>query len=445
MTAKQKKKGLIIVTVMWIVVLLSAMVAVMGRSANLDTRIRHAGTEGARCRWGCRAGIETAVAILKEDTTESDSLFDLWSENSEDLEDILLEDCRFTVTVTDEASKLNVNFAAKDQLMALPEMTEEVADAIVDWRDRDDDISGIGVEGGYYENLPYGYEIRNGPFRTIRELLLVKGVTEELFYGPRDSSAVTTGYGVNEGWVNYLTCYSIELDRDAEGNRRLNINNADQSNLQNSLNITEGQAKWIVDNRPSGGYTSIADLINDKSPEKPVESAPSSGSGGSPGGQGGGQGSGGTVEAVAMDLQTFADIADLITVSDRRSVPAKVNVNTASVTVLAVLMGGDDEAYTIAEKVVTYSTGLFYGMESIGELLGAEGLSVEQFKKIANYITTRSNIYTISCVATADRNGDDGAQMTTETVVDRSASPPTVLYWYQGANNYENTTLKESI
>ena len=435
MNPEHEKKGVIIVTVMWLVVILSAMVAVMGRSARLDTRIRHAATEATRCRWACRAGIDTAVAILKEDTTESDSLFDLWTNNSEDLEDIPLEGCRFTVTVTDEAGKLNINFATKDQLMALPDMTEEIADAIVDWRDRDDDVSGAGVEGGYYENLPYGYQIRNGPFRTIRELLLVKGITEELFYGPKDPQAVTTGYGANEGWLNYLTCYSIDLDRDAYGNRRLNINSADQRQLESSLGITAGQAKWIVDNRPGGGYTSIADLINEKSPEKPADAAAGSPSSPAPAGTQGPGTAAADAEAVPMDLQTFADIADLITVSDRRSIPAKVNVNTASITVLAVLMGGDNDSYTIAEKIVTYSTGLFYGMESIGELLGPEGLTVQQFKKIANHITTRSNIYQIACTAAADRGRGDGAKMTTESVIDRTTTPPTLLYWYQGANN----------
>ncbi len=438
MSAKHRKKGIIIVTVMWIVVLLTAMVAVMGRSARLDSRIRHAATELTRCRWACRAGIDTAVAILHQDTTESDSLFDLWSDNPEDLEDVLLQDCRFTVAVTDEASKININFATKDQLMALPEMTEEIADAIVDWRDRDDDISGGGVEGGYYENLPYGYKIRNGPFRTIRELLLIKGVTEELFYGPKDPQTVTTGYGANEGWINYLTCYSVDNDTDADGNRRLNINSADQRTLESSLNLSPGQARWIVDNRPGGGYASIADIINDNSPEKPADSSAASANANATNAN-----AANATEAIPIDLQTFADIADRITVSSRRSVPAKVNVNTADLTVLAVLMGGDDQSYTIAEKIVTYSAGLFYGMESIGELLGAEGLSVEQFKKVANFITTRSNIYNISCTATADRNGDDGAQLTTETVIDRTAVPPTVLFWYQGAGNQSNTNVKE--
>ena len=134
-------------------------------------------------------------------------------------------------------------------------------------------------------------------------------------------------------------------------------------------------------------------------------------------------------------MQTFSQIADKITVDDSDKIPGKVNVNTASVIVLTALMGGGDSAEQTAENIVAYRETLLYGMESIGELMDVPSMSVNTFQKIASLITTRSDVYSIRCVATADRNGKNGAKLETEAVVDRVESPCKILFWYQGATN----------
>ncbi len=270
MKIAKSRKALVLVTVLWVVIILTVIVASVSWSSRLDTKICIAAVDGLRLKWACRAGIETADAVLNDDLKQSDSLKDLWSENDIDFNDIKLEGCKFDVRVFDEASKLHINTVTKDQLLALPEMTEEIAEAIIDWRDADDTPSQAGVESGYYRNLRYGYTIRNGPFRTIRELLLVKDVTNELFYGNRNVPLIRRDtaarlndirYGtINKGWIEYLTCYSYDRNRDADGQRRTNINSADENALRRSLNIKKSQAKWIVQNRGSKKYTSISDF-----------------------------------------------------------------------------------------------------------------------------------------------------------------------------------------
>lgn len=433
--AKRMKKysikvGLVLVAVLWLEVILIAIVAVVSHNSRLDFKVRALGTEELRCRWASRAGVEKAVAILNEDTKESDSLTDLWSDNDEDFNDIALERCRFTVHVIDEASKLNINTATKNQLLELPNMLEDVADAIIDWRDNNDSVSGLGVEGEYYETLTYGYRIRNGPFRTLRELLLVRGVTEELFYGEDTNFNGILDYNERDGdesppaddgddemdlgWFAYLTCYSYDNNTDAEGNARININQGNERQLQSSLGIKPAHARWIVENR---NHNSIADLINRNSSEEPQE-----GSSGNPN------------ASEPIDLQTFAEIADIITVSNNNKTEGKVNINTASEIVLAALLGGGDSATQLAEEIVGYREEQLYGMESIAEILQFGGVSVDTFKNIADLITTRSDVYTIRCFATADRARGDGLTVQTETVVDRSSTPYEILYWYQGAN-----------
>lgn len=436
MSIEGDKKGLVLVMVLWVVVVLTVIVVTLGRTSQLDTKVCLAQTESLRCKWACRAGIDTAIAVLGEDPRESDGLLDLWNDNEEDLNDVELERCFFAVKVTDEAGKLNINTVSKEQLLGLYGMTEEVADAIIDWRDTDDSPSPAGVEGGYYENLRYGYTIRNGPFRTIREMLLVKDVSEEWFYGENSefNAASTASLErtnaaeervanlqeevLNNGWIRYLTCYSYDNNRDTNGQNRVNINEADENRLTSSLGISRSNARWIVENRGRNGYGSISDLINNRSSERANRRS-----------------GGNSDQAEPLDLETFSNIADKITITNDAKVEGKVNINTASKVVLVVLLGGSETAEKIADDIINYRESLSEGMQSIAEVMDIESVNVDTFKTIANNITTRSDVYSICCLATADRNGVAGAKLETEAVVDRSSTPCNILYWHQGVSN----------
>ena len=281
MNARPDNKGLILVAVLWIVVLMTSIVAVLGQTSRLNMKMATATLGQTRCKWACRAGTEMAIGLLNEDLRATDCLMDLWSDNDEDYNDVPLERCSYSVRVTDEAGKLNINTATKDQLMALPYMESHIADAILDWRDGNEDPRAEGAEAGYYENLPFAYPIRNGPLKTIRELLQVKGMTKDLLYGEDTNLNGQLDYTemdgelsppadngddyLDEGWIAYLTCYSYEQNVDAQGQKRVNINEADEQQLQSQLGLSPGQARWIVQNR-GGGFQSVAHLVNDNSP-----------------------------------------------------------------------------------------------------------------------------------------------------------------------------------
>jgi len=99
--------------------------------------------------------------------------------------------------------------------------------------------------------------------------------------------------------------------------------------------------------------------------------------------------------------------------------------------VLSALLGGGDQADRIAESIVTERGSLLYGFETIGALLDVQSMTLEMFKRIANQITVRSDVFTVRCFATADVSK---AVFQTECVIDRSETPCKILYSYQGAN-----------
>ncbi len=192
----------------------------------------------------------------------------------------------------DEAVRLNLNMvlladqlqegASRDLLLALPGMTEEIADAILDWMDEDDEAREYGAELDYYSRLePSPYAPRNGPLQTVEELLLVAGVTPELLFGidsnrngmvdghemsallgggagggpgqPPVDTAMLAGMGASSngadrGWASYLTVYSAERNTNAAGEPRIFLNGDDLQLLHDDLSAVFGAdvANFIV-------------------------------------------------------------------------------------------------------------------------------------------------------------------------------------------------------
>jgi general secretion pathway protein K len=85
---------------------------------------------------------------------------------------------------------------------------DDIIDAIKDWIDTDDDVTGGGAEGAYYAGLPRPYAAKNAPLDCIEELLMVKGISMELFYGTAESPGLVqclTVFGEGEGRININT------------------------------------------------------------------------------------------------------------------------------------------------------------------------------------------------------------------------------------------------
>jgi Type II secretion system (T2SS), protein K len=167
-----------------------------------------------------------------------------------------LEGLRFGLS--DESSKLNVNTlihadgwvpgGGRQLLMSLPLMTEDVADAILDWMDEDDDLREYGSEYNYYAGLSPPYAPKNGPMDSLEELLLVRGVTPQLLFGLDNNhngvldldekysdDAGSIPPEMQLGWVNYLTLFSKESNLNPSGLERININDEDLAQLYDDL------------------------------------------------------------------------------------------------------------------------------------------------------------------------------------------------------------------
>ena len=144
--------------------------------------------------------------------------------------------------VADESAKLNLNSlmrldptgdALAKALLNLPNMTADIADAIVDYLDADDTERGAGAESSYYAGLSPPYQAKNGPLNSVDELLLVKGVTPALLFGSdrnrngKLDPGEDTGSDFGRGWAEFLTVYGHELDTTFAGVPRIYLNDTD--------------------------------------------------------------------------------------------------------------------------------------------------------------------------------------------------------------------------
>jgi len=165
--------------------------------------------------------------------------------------------------------------AGREALLNLPEMSESMADAILDWIDADGSKRQFGAEENYYAglNLPYGP--RNAPPASLEELLLVRGVTRDRMFGADadfnhyvdleetvNAQRRSGGYrpGAQLTWASLLTVYSAERNLTPRGVARIRLNDPDLALLYAQLAdvFDERWARFIVLYRQFGPYDRTA-------------------------------------------------------------------------------------------------------------------------------------------------------------------------------------------
>jgi general secretion pathway protein K len=117
-----------------------------------------------------------------------------------------------------------------------------IIDSIYDWQDSDNLHRLNGAEDDYYLSLVRPYRCKNKELDSIEELLLIRGVTEDVYYGE----------GARRGLRDFVTVLS--------GSGKININNAEREVLKAIPGITSDVADAIINFRKSASFKTIAEL-----------------------------------------------------------------------------------------------------------------------------------------------------------------------------------------
>ncbi|MCM8782372.1 MAG: general secretion pathway protein GspK, partial [Candidatus Omnitrophica bacterium] len=241
-----KKRGSILIIALWSLCLLATFAVSLGIGVRQKLALVNRMDERDRLRFIGEGGIKKAIAYLKEEPEKNyAALKDNWSNNPSIFKEINIGGGNFSLLynyiaepsgvlelrygLIDEESKININKASQpvlERLFRLVDFNEtqaqELAAAIVDWRDTDSELSiPLGsAEDSYYRNLKYPYEAKDADFEVLDEILLVKGMDENIF----------------EKIKNYITIY---------GSGKINVNTASKTVLL-ALGLSRDLADKIV-------------------------------------------------------------------------------------------------------------------------------------------------------------------------------------------------------
>lgn len=171
-------------------------------------------------------------------------------------------DGSYEVEIQDESGRININNASEEQLRALMEACgipkpdgDTIVDSILDWRDPDNLHRMNGAEQDFYQSLSPPYGVKNGRFDTVEELLLVRGVTREYFYGFAEKTPegeVTHRFGL----CRYVTVYSL-------GGMRVNINYAPLQVLLSIPALPPPVAQMIFERRKVKPFETLEEITKE--------------------------------------------------------------------------------------------------------------------------------------------------------------------------------------
>jgi general secretion pathway protein K len=231
--------GVAMVIVLWVILVLSLMISGFAFTMHVESQLK--------AEMLARSGIEVARMQLILDLRSSteggyDALNQEWATNDLYVAHELGEGT-FNVTVIDEESKLPINRATPEQLKRLMDVLgieqvdgDVIVDSLLDWID-DNDLHRLnGAESDYYMSLSPPYKAKNAPLDRVEELLLVRGVTPEIFYGTPAAEKEEARPGLSE----FVTTLS---------SGQVNVNTASSTVLQAWLGLDATIADAIVNRR----------------------------------------------------------------------------------------------------------------------------------------------------------------------------------------------------
>jgi general secretion pathway protein K len=138
------------------------------------------------------------------------------------------------------------------------DLRNHLVDCILDWRDADDIPHLYGAEVNDYPQTVPGAPAtrpRNGDFQTVEELLMVKNMTPEVFYGTFASDPATGAYIRIPGLRELLTVHS------GSTNGQVNINIATQAVLAVLPAMDRQLAAEVIAERTAKPFNDATDLL----------------------------------------------------------------------------------------------------------------------------------------------------------------------------------------
>jgi general secretion pathway protein K len=255
MKMRLSNKGIALPLVLWTITVLMSLVFSFALATRAEMRMSSSFRTSVEKKFLAEAGIERALLELNYLMIvgqTKDSLETWKTDNSIHKEAI--GKASYEVGIMDESGKISINALNDSTAIVLrnllihlgvsPEASDIIVDSILDWKDEDNLHRLNGAEDDYYLSLPTPYKARNGNFRSPEELLLVKGMTDDIYFGK----------GKTKGLCSFITVFSSHMG--------ISLRTASKDVLESLPGMTEALVDSLISYREATAIWNLSEIRN---------------------------------------------------------------------------------------------------------------------------------------------------------------------------------------
>ena len=185
-----RRRGAALLAVLWLSAALSAIAFTVATSVRSETERTATDVDALRAAYLADGAIDRALLYIQwgPNYKNADGT-PKYFENPMPLLHFNFPTGAATVEIIPETAKLNVNLSRGEEIRNLimmlgvePPRAQSITDAILDWRSPSPGGAFSPFDQHYLSMAP-SFHARHASFHEIEELLLVQGVTPDLFYG----------------------------------------------------------------------------------------------------------------------------------------------------------------------------------------------------------------------------------------------------------------------
>lgn len=242
-----RERGIALIIVLWIMMLLIVMTLAFSVAVRTEAFSTFTFRDQLENKYLAEAGLQRAMLeIVYRNVNKTTAV----ENNAQSVIPIdgtpregVLEDGRYRLALTDEGGKININLLTDASGIILnnllvnlgveKEQADTIVDSLLDWKDTDDLHRLHGAESDYYMSLPNPYNAKDANFDNLEELLLVRGMTQDILYGTQEKP----------GLIRFLTVYTSVA--------RINIHAARPEVLAALPGMTDEMVQSVVTYRRS--------------------------------------------------------------------------------------------------------------------------------------------------------------------------------------------------
>lgn len=264
--AAMNREGSALIVVLWVVGLLSLLVASFAFDAHIEARITSYYRKRAQASCLAESGTAIAELLMFRSATLSPDAEpeedDRWFDAAKRLKEMnavtvteKLGEGAVTVALVPEEARRNVNNLGENgaemernlerilEAGGIPEeMWPELIESFLDWTDKDNEPRKDGAEtDDYYATLDPPRMAKNGPLDTVGELLLIKGFSREMLHGGMIDMGI-------EG-EDLVSVRGIERLLTVYGDGKVNVNAASDDVLMTLPGVDDLTAADIIAER----------------------------------------------------------------------------------------------------------------------------------------------------------------------------------------------------